>query len=372
MIKYLTIALALIGLGLGVWAVARSSVEPRNIEPRQPPSINPYPQGVAGTGLIEPAGGSVQITAPEAGLVVAVFVDVNDRVAKGDKLFQLDPRTLEAQLLTANAAVDAAQAQLDRLNAMPRAEDVAPLYATVRQAEVRLADAQDLLKRTEQAVDRDAGTPGELARRRFAVEGAEALLAEARAQLQRLEAGAWEQDVKVAEADLAQANARAEALKTELDRRTVRAPSAGVVLKRWIEPGEFAGSFPGTGALPGTGMGTFPGAGGGAAVMVIGDVSQLCVRAQIDEMDMPRVRSGARAVARLRGMGRHELSLKMHRIEPLAQPKQQLAGTNLEFIDTRIVEVLFDVVEPPDVPVYPGQLVDVFVEAERHEGTPPK
>ena len=360
MIKHITIALALIGLALGVWAVAKSGVAPPSPPPRRAPSINPFPNGIAATGIIETAAGDLCITAPQAGLVTDVFVQVNDRVAKGDKLFQLDRRLLDAQLITARAAAAAAQAQLDRLLAQPRPEDLLPLQAAVRQVEVELADARDMLERTEAAFQGSAATAGELSRRRFAAQGAEAALAEARAQLAQVAAGAWSHDVKIAEANVAQAGAHIEALSIQTERLTVRAPSAGVVLKRWVEPGEFTGSPSGAlpGALPGAGAGALPGA------MIIGDLAHLRIRAQIDELDMPRIRLGALASARLRGSGAEEIKLKMLRIEPLAQPKRQLAGTNVEFIDTRVVEVLFDVVLPPDVAIYPGQLVDVFVEAE--------
>lgn len=357
MIKIVTIALALIGLAVGAWAVVKSSITPPSHEPINIPSINPYPAGIAATGIIETASRDLRITAPSAGLVTDVFVQVNDQIIKGQKLFRLDPRSIEAQRVIAEAAVEAARAQLDRLMAQPRPQDLVPLQAAVRLTEVQLDTAEDSLARTETAHKDDAATEAELARRRFAVQGAQATLDEAKAQLQRLAAGAWEADINIAKANLGQAKASMQALAIQMERLTVRSPIDGVVLKRNIEPGEFTGSLPGTGALLG--------AGGGAAAMIIGDLSQLRVRAQIDELDITLVRLGAPAVARLRGLERQELKLKMIRIEPLALPKQQLAGTNIELVDTRVVEVLFDIDATPEVPVYPGQLVDVFIEVQQ-------
>ena len=172
MIKGITIALALIGLCLGVWAVATSRFHPPSHKPVQLPSINPYAKGVAATGVVETASRDVKIASPEPGLVTEVFVQVNDRVARGDPLFQLDRRTLDAQQVIAAAAVVSAQAQLDRLAAMPRPEDVAPLRAVVRRAQVELANVKDILSRTQIAYDQDAATEGELVRCRFVVDGA--------------------------------------------------------------------------------------------------------------------------------------------------------------------------------------------------------
>ena len=355
MIKGITIALALIGLCLGVWAVATSRFHPPSHEPVQLPSINPYAMGVAATGVVETASRDVKIAAPEPGLVTEVFVQVNDRVSKGDPLFQLDRRTLDAQQVIAAAAVLSAQAQLDRLKAMPRPEDVVPLRAAVRRAQVELANVKDILERTQTAYDQDAATEGELVRCRFVVDGAAAAADEAEAQLNRVEAGVWSHEIKVAQASVEQAKAQVEALNIQMSRLTVLSPIDGVVLKRSIEPGEF------TGIGASSALGGISSSGAGPA-MIIGDLTHLFVRAHVDEMDMHLVRSGAQATARLRGAATEPIELKMVRIEPLAQPKRQLAGTNVEFVDTRVIEILFAIESVQDVVIYPGQLVDVFID----------
>jgi len=360
MIKGITIALALIGLCLGVWAVATSRFHPPSHEPVQLPSINPYAVGVAATGVVETASPDVKVAAPEPGLIAEVYVQVNDRVAKGDPLFQLDRRTLDAQQVIAAAAIVSAQAQLDRLAAMPRPEDLVPLRAAVRRTQVELDNFKDILRRTQIAYDRDAATEGELVRCRFVVDGAAAAVDEAEAQLKRIEAGAWDQEIKVAQAAVEQAKAQVEALRIQTSRLTVLSPIDGVVLKRLIEPGEFTG----LGAVSALGGISDSGA---EPAMIVGDLSHLLVRAHVDEMDMHLVRSGAQATARLRGAAAKAIELKMVRIEPLAQPKRQLAGTNVEFVDTRVIEILFDIESSQDVVIYPGQLVDVFIDVSSSE-----
>ena len=54
----------------------------------------------------------------------------------------------------------------------------------------------------------------------------------------------------------------------------------------------------------------------------------------------------------------------MLRIEPLAEPKVSLSGNTTERVDTRVLEVIFEVTEKGDAPLYPGQLVDVFIEGQ--------
>ena len=87
---------------------------------------------------------------------------------------------------------------------------------------------------------------------------------------------------------------------------------------------------------------------------------ELC-RAQVNEADTPMLRQGARATAVLTGRNRREFKLRMIRIEPLALPKTQLSGSDVELVDTRVVDVVFQLER--DASLYPGQIVDTFIEA---------
>lgn len=369
MVKWITFILAAVGLSAGIYTVATAKQELPKPPPSRPPSVNPFPNGVAAIGTVEPASREIAVIAPDQGMVTAVFVKVNDRVEKDQPLFQIDTRPFEAQLIEAEAQAAVAEAQVKRLEASPRAEDLPPAEANVAAAEVALADAEDSLRRTNEAATSGSASENESARRRYAVNAAEARLRIAQAELARVKAGAWGEDVRVARAQAAAARARLESIRVMKDRLTVRAPISGVVLKKNVEPGEFAMAAP-------TQM--------TQAAMVLGDLSAMHVRAQVDEEDVPLVREGARAVARVRGMragtgaigGGVEFPLTMLRIEPLALPKANILGTPTERVDTRVVEVVFRV-EPPggkegsaaaaSVPrLYPGQAVDVFIDV----GTP--
>src|SRR5688572_6036766 len=159
MIKWITILVAVLGLAMGIWTVATSKEELPSPPPAQPPSVNPFTRGLAATGLIEAASRNIPIAAPEPGPAVQVFADVNQRVKRGDPLFQLDPRPLEAELKRAGAALAVAEADLARIRALPRPEDIPPAQAAVEQARVEWADRQDQLDRTSEAARQGAATP---------------------------------------------------------------------------------------------------------------------------------------------------------------------------------------------------------------------
>ncbi|MFO0834895.1 MAG: efflux RND transporter periplasmic adaptor subunit [Phycisphaerales bacterium] len=351
--RWLSILLAIVGLGVGYLAVRHSRENPPDLPLARPASVNPFERGVAALGIVEPSSRSIDIVAPEPGLVVEVGVDVGDHVRAGQVLFKLDSRTIESQLTRARAAVPVGEAEIARWHALPRKEDLPPLEAAVAAARSILADREELLRMNEAAAEGKAANARELSAQRFAVLIARAELAKVQAELAKATAGGWEPDRVVAEAQLAKYKAEVAALELLLDRLSVRAPRDAVVLRRSIEPGEFAPADP------------------KQASLILGDLDHLRVRAQVDEEDLALVSAGARAVARTRGAEPRTFNLRFVRIEPYARPKSDLFGTTVERVDTRVVDVLYDIEPetnapaPASVPttIVPGQALDVFIEA---------
>jgi multidrug efflux pump subunit AcrA (membrane-fusion protein) len=354
MIRWLTILLATAGLCLAIYTVATARHQPPKAPLEAEPSINPFASGIAATGIVESASRDIQIAAPEGALATRVFVEVGDKVKVGDPLFELDPRPLQADLAKAKSARESAEANLKKIQAAPRVEEIPPLEAQVKGLEAMVSDWTDQWERLTEAQKQTASNDYEVRRRWFLLENARSNLVESRAKLALLKAGAWGPDVDIAKAQLAEADAAVRATETLLERRTVRAPIAGSVLKRNVDPGEFA---PTDAKNPS---------------IILGDLSELHIRARVDEEDLPRLRAGSHAVARIRGQKRIEAPLEMIRIEPFALPKTDLSGATTERVDTRVLEVLFRVIPSSagDLPLYPGQLVDVFIECPEGQELP--
>lgn len=348
MFRLATILLSVAGLMLALWVVATAKEPIPSPPPAQPPSTNPFQMGIVALGLVEPASRPVNVAAPEAGRVTKVFVEVNDVVKQGDPLFELDGVPLEAELLRAEAARSTAQADVERLANWPRKEDLPPAEAEVAEAAGRLADAEVRLASMTAAATRGAASDDELTRQRFQVSILRAAKNNAEARLARLKSGSWEQDLLVARANLAAREADIRAVKIRLERMTVRAPIGGTILRRHIDAGEFAQTQGGSDEPP----------------LVMGDISVMHVRAQIDEEDAPLLTAGATAVARVRGPIKAELPLEMVRIEPFARPKSQISGASTELVDTRVIEVVFRVKPLEGAPrIFTGQVLDVYVDA---------
>lgn len=152
-----------------------------------------------------------------------------------------------------------------------------------------------------------------------------------------------ESDVAVADAQLLAASELAAQTRVQLARLTVRAPRAGTILQVNVRPGEYASATP------------------KVAPLVLGDVDQLQVRAEVDEQNASRLRPGESATAYLKGNASEPITLRFVRIEPFVVPKVSLTGASTERVDTRVLQVIYAFDRPGDRTVYVGQQVDLYV-----------
>lgn len=145
------------------------------------------------------------------------LVEVGDRVEKGEVLARLDRAMLETQLAQNASSIARAEAAIAQVRAA-----IAEAEATVVEVEAALKRAQ-ILKRTGNATE-ETLTARETASR----------VAAARVQAQK-------QNLKVAEADKALAEAQRRELELRLARTEVKAPTAGVVATRSAQIGQIVG-----------------------------------------------------------------------------------------------------------------------------------
>lgn len=305
--KFILPVLALIGVIFAIYTVVAGSKAPPVSEPIAPPALAPYKAYVAGAGLVEASTENIAVGTPVAGVVMEVKAKVGDEVKRGDPLFIVDLRDLQAELLVREA-------------------DLKTRQANVKVAEASAADALNQFELYKSIGDVRAVTKEELDRRRFAADIANANVTQAQAQ------------VIAAEASIAQT-------KVELERRIVRAPVDGQVMQVKVRAGEFAP----TGVLA-------------TPLMLMGDVRTLHVRVDVDENDAWRVDPRAAAEASVRGNSKLKVGLKFVRLEPYVIPKRSLTGESTERVDTRVLQILYAFDRNALKNVYVGQQMDVFIE----------
>src|SRR5207244_5075842 len=75
-------------------------------------------------------------------------------------------------------------------------------------------------------------------------------------------------------------------------------------------------------------------------LMILGSVTPLHIRVDVDEHDAWRVPGGAQAVASPRGNGSIRIPLEFVRFEPYVIPKKSLTGDSTERVATRVLPVI--------------------------------
>jgi multidrug resistance efflux pump len=231
--------------------------------------------------------------------------------------------------------------------------EVQAAMTAVEAARADKDDAMDVVRIASGLNSGDTISAREITRRRNVLRAAEAKYAEATARLALAQANLALYDeakgganITIELAAIEQARASLRLAQTDLELRTVGAPIDGEVLRVNINPGEFALA----GAV------TQP-------LIVMGRTDPMHVRIDIDEADISRYRQGAPAVASLRGNSMRKLQLSFVRAEPLVVPKRALSGLATERVDTRVMQLIYAIVDD-GARVLPGQQVDVLIEAD--------
>jgi HlyD family secretion protein len=340
--------LPLVAIGLIAFSVrymAQAEKRMPVVPPPIQPASNPFPNSVAGAGMVEPETENISIGTPLAGIIIEVCVKVGQRVDAGEPLFRIDDRDRKAALAVRQAMLADAQSTLERLEAMPRPEEIPAAEAKVRETKADWDNWAQQTARREKLLPQHATSEEEFLGRKMAAEQAQERYNKAVADFSLLKAGAWEPEKLVARSAVERERAQVQQAQTEVDRLTVRALVDGEVLQVNVRPGEFVGAMP------------------AQALMVLGATKQLNVRVDIDEYDIPRFVPDAPARAVLKGQSKDFFQLRFVRIEPYVIPKRSLTGDNTERVDTRVLQVIYAVDGPTNNKLFVGQQVDVFIDA---------
>jgi multidrug resistance efflux pump len=346
------IGLPIVAIGLIAFAVnflMSSRTRMPELPPPVQPAVSPFPNTVAGAGMVEPETENISVGSPVPGVVVEVLAKVGAKVKKGAPLFRLDDRQLKAQLVIRQAMLADAKAQLARLDQMPRKEELPQAEAKVLEAKADWENWEQQWSRGERLVTQDAMSEEEFIERKQQAMQARERYNSAVAAYDLLKAGAWEPDKRVAQAAVAQAAAEVQETQTDLDRLVVRSLVDGEVLQVNVRPGEFVGAPP------------------TQALVVLGNVTQLHVRVDVDEYDIPRFIADASARATLKGQPNEFFPLRFVRVEPYVVPKKSLTGDNTERVDTRVLQVIY-AIETGGKRLFVGQQLDVFIDAASGTG----
>lgn len=306
--------------------------------------VSPFKTYISAVGIVEASSENIFIGSPVNRVVDKVDVQVGQKVKAGDVLFRLESNDLQADLETRFIAYENAVANLEKLEALPRAEDVAASAAALKSVQIERDQSKGLYDRVSGLQNSGAMSQEEVNRRRYASELAEAKLQQAQAEFDKTKAGAWLPDLEIARLQVRQAKANLQRAEANIQRTIIVSPIDATVLQIKIHEGEFP---------PSDSSRTPP--------MIIGDINEMHLRVSINQFDASYFIPSSRAVAFLQGNARLEFPLHFVNIEPYFVAKQNLTNDITEKVDTRVLQVIY-VFTDQHQGVYVGQQMDVFIE----------
>ncbi|MGA7487115.1 MAG: efflux RND transporter periplasmic adaptor subunit, partial [Xanthobacteraceae bacterium] len=213
-------------------------------------------------------------------------------------------------------------------------------------ADKAVTEAQAALDKA--AVERRAGraSDADLEAARTALARAQDRLKQQKADLNRIESDANTPLPTFAEGQVNIARTELAAAAAALEKLMIRAPIAGTVLQVNARPGELASP---SNAQP---------------LLVLGDISALRVRAELDERDFGEIKIGQPVLVRAAAFRGREFAGKVAFVAPLVEQGRISSRGQRNVTDVDVVEVLVDLAQPDPLAV--GMKVDVYFQSEDH------
>jgi HlyD family secretion protein len=295
---------AVLGAG-GLWWQGQRQRADTPVYTTEPVARGALTVTVTANGTLQPTH-KVDIGSELSGTVAKVYVDINDRVRKGQILAELDTDKLRDQVARSAAALHVAEAK-------------------VRQVEATLADARGNLARLREVARLSGGKVP-----------SQAELASAEATLARAEA-----DLASARASVVDATAAHSSDQTNLRKAFIRSPINGVVLSRSVDPGNAVAA-----SLQAVTLFT-----------LAEDLKQLELDVNVDEADVGRVAVGQKA--------RFTVSAYPNRDYPAKVTRVAYGSTIKDNVVTYVAELQ---VGNDDLSLRPGMTATAVITAAEREG----
>ncbi|MDD1780161.1 HlyD family efflux transporter periplasmic adaptor subunit [Enterovibrio sp. ZSDZ35] len=166
---------------------------------------------------------------PVSETIKDLLVKEGQSIKRGDIIAQLDSTQAQLDVDEALAQRALAQAKHAELVAGPRPEEIAKARASVDGATAALTEARKAFQRTKSLVSKGMQGKADLDSARSSKERCESALEEAEQYLALLLAGTREEQLRQADASVAQANARVEKTQNTLEDYAITSPIDGVV-----------------------------------------------------------------------------------------------------------------------------------------------
>lgn len=238
------------------------------------------PERASATGTIELTQTDVAPLVPAR--VVRVVVDEGAQVRRGDTLVLLAQSTLPADIDQRRARVAAAEAEWRDLQRGPRPAELEQAQAALRSAETEAERTAREAERMARLAAAGGISQSDLEAANTAARVAAARRDAAREALTLLQQGTRPERIAAARANVASARAQLAMAEASASDLVLTAPTDGVVLARYVEPGEVIAA--------------------GMPTVSLGDPQRLWIRVYVSAPVLASIRVGQTAEVRLEGV----------------------------------------------------------------------
>ncbi len=294
------------------------------------------------------AGSQTQVTSPSDGIVQQVFVKNGDQVTQGEKLFTVKSTATPQEKASAYASYENALANYDTAIQAKQA-----LVATLEKDRQAILNAQD-------AVNYQSNNPGasnpttKQPYNQLEIDSLNSALTNAQETFAADQTRYDQADTAIGAASAA-VNSQSLAYQYTQD-ATVVAPIAGTVANLSVQPGDAVTASTATAAkaTSSSSSSSSSSANGGSVVLSIGNYKQLSILAQVNEVDIPKIKIGQNAIVTLDAFPGETFAGKVVRMDSV--------GTITSGVVT--YNVTINLLAPPSS-VKPGMSASVAIQTAR-------
>ncbi len=193
---------------------------------------------ISANGTIEPEK-VINVSPKNQGILKRLLVDEGDYVRQGQAIAYMDDSNLRGQLVQEQGKLAQAEANLRKLIAGNRIQDIDQAKARLDTAQAALKIAQDDYRRNQAL--KDAGAISQLAMNQKLAERdkAQGEVAAAQQALSLQRAGTRQEEIDQARAEVTFARGSLQTVQTLIDDTVIRAAFSGIVLRKYADPGAF-------------------------------------------------------------------------------------------------------------------------------------
>ncbi|MEN3187022.1 MAG: efflux RND transporter periplasmic adaptor subunit [Atribacterota bacterium] len=221
----------------------------------------------------------VEAVAASGGEIKKILVKEGETVFKGQPLMELDTEELEINLLSAEASLESARAELAQVMKRPTEVELRQREYAYQQALIEYQNAKTALERSRRLFASGGISQEELNASEQNVLLREKALRVTEAELRETQNLPDQENLAIAQSAVTRAEANLRSIRKKIEASTIASPIEGTVMKIDVREEEMVAV--------------------GKTLAVVADLRTMKAVIPVNEVDVPKVKSGQRAIVKL-------------------------------------------------------------------------